>query len=305
MTILVTGGTGFIGKALAEELLLKGFTPQLVSRNTGRKASGNIIQVPNKGELFPSDLISTVAKVVNLAGESIAGRRWNRKVREQILSSRVEMTRSIVASIRRNQEQGLPYPKVLVNASAIGYYGTDLVRTFTENSDKGDDFLATVCQQWEEEAYQAKTLGVRVICLRFGHVLARDGGMLQRVAMPFRFGMGGYLGDGQQWMSWIHRKEVINIILQSLEQTKWQGTYNLTTPDAVTMEKFMEVVGQVLGSKSRIRIPAPLARLLFGEMAQEVLLKGQKVLPKRLLEEGYVFEYPHLLEALLDIYKEN
>ena len=141
MTILVTGGTGFIGKALAEELLLKGFTPQLVSRNTGRKASGNIIQVPNKGELFPSDLISTVAKVVNLAGESIAGRRWNRKVREQILNSRVEMTHCLVNSIRRNQQQGLPYPKVLVNASAIGYYGTHLSQIFTEKSENGGGFI--------------------------------------------------------------------------------------------------------------------------------------------------------------------
>jgi len=305
MTILVTGGTGFIGKALVEELSLKGFIPQLVLRNSGRKTSGNRIEVPKKGELLPSDLISKAAKIVNLAGESIAGRRWNKKVREQILSSRVEMTRSIVASIRRNQEQGLPYPKVLVNASAIGYYGTDFVQSFTEDSEKGDDFLATVCQQWEEEAYQAKTLGVRVICLRFGHVLARDGGMLQRVAMPFRFGMGGYLGDGQQWMSWIHRKEVINIILQCLERENWQGDYNLTTPNPITMKKFMEVVGQVLGSKSRMHVPASLARLLFGEMAQEVLLQGQKVLPKRLLEEGYIFEYPHLLEALLDIYNKN
>ncbi len=189
------------------------------------------------------------------------------------------------------------------SASAIGYYGTDLVRTFTENSDKGDDFLATVCQQWEEEAYQAETLGVRVICLRFGHVLARDGGMLQRVAMPFRFGMGGYLGDGQQWMSWIHRKELIGIILQALKQPYWQGIYNLSTPYGVTMEEFMKVLGRTLGSKSRTHVPAFIAKVLFGEMAEEVLLKGQKVFPKRLLNQGYVFKYPYLSDALADIYK--
>jgi len=303
MNILVTGGTGFVGKALIDQFTLQGIVPHIVSRRRTTVFSDSLVATPTDGDLFSADLIAKVSKIVNLAGESIAGQRWNRKVRGDILSSRVEMTRCIVASIRRNREQGLPYPKVLVSASAIGYYGTHPSRTFTEQSENGDDFLADVCQRWEEEARKAEPLGVRVVRLRFGHILEGDSGMLPRVALPFHFGVGGYIGDGLQWMSWIHRKELINIILQSLEHTTWQGVYNLTSPYSLTMKEFMEVLGTVLGSKSRVRIPSFIARLLFGEMAQEVLLKGQKVFPKRLLEQGYRFQYPHLKETLMDIYR--
>ena len=303
MSILVTGGTGFVGRVLVEELVLHGATVQVVSRNPRvNQVVRTVIPVPAVAGLFSPETIASVEKVVNLAGESIAGSRWNTRVRQQILTSRVEMTRCIVASIRRNQELGLPYPKVLINASAIGYYGTHPSKKFTEESPNGDDFLANVCRLWEEEALQAEALGVRVLCLRFAHILEKDGGMLPRVALPFYFGLGGYLGNGQQWMSWIHRKELIHIILQGLEQSDWQGIYNLSTPYAVTMKQFMKVLGGTLGSKSRVRVPNFAAKLLFGEMAEEVLLKGQQVFPKRLLEEGYVFKYPYLSETLADIY---
>lgn len=303
MSILVTGGTGFVGRVLVEQLLLQGATVQVVSRNPKVNQVRTVIPVPATTSLFSPEIIENVEKVVNLAGESIAGSRWNSRVRQQILTSRVEMTRCIVESIRRNQEMGLAYPKVLINASAVGYYGTHSSKKFTEESPCGDDFLASVCQRWEEEALQAETLGVRVVCLRFGHILESDGGLLPRVVMPFHFGLGGYLGNGQQWMSWIHRKELIAIISQVLEQPKWQGIYNLSTPYAVTMKQFMEVVGRTLGSKSRVRVPDFAVKLLFGEMAEEVLLKGQKVFPKRLLEQGYVFQYPYLSETLADIYR--
>lgn len=303
MAVLITGGTGFVGKALVNQFISQGIVPHVVSRNARADVLGSLLALPAQGQLFSPELIENISTVVNLAGESIAGHRWNNRIRGQILSSRIEITRCIVESIRRNQEQGLPYPKVLVTASAIGYYGTHPSLTFTEDSENGDDFLADVCRRWEGEAFQAQALGVRVVCLRFGHILAGDGGLLQRVALPFHFGVGGYLGDGQQWMSWLHRKELLTIILQALEYTHWQGVYNVTSPHAVTMEEFMEVLGQALGSKSRMRIPSFMVRLLFGEMAQEVLLTGQKVLPQRLLEEGYIFQYPHLLETLNDIYR--
>lgn len=302
MAVLVTGGTGFVGKALVDQFILQNIVPHILSRRSTIDSSQSLIPLPANGELFPSELIGRVSKVVNLAGESIAGRRWNRAVREEILNSRVLMTRCLVASIRRNRDQGLPYPKVFLSASAVGYYGTHPQQLFTEESENGDDFLAHVCQSWEREALEAQSLGIRVICLRFGQILESDGGMLPRVTLPFRFGLGGYLGDGQQWMSWIHRKELINIILHCLVQTDFQGVYNVTAPHAVTMKEFMEVLGKVVGSKSRTRMPSFMARLLFGEMAEDLLLKGQRVLPKRLLEQGYVFKYPHLIEALTDIY---
>ena len=304
MSILVTGGTGFVGKVLVEKLLLQGATVQVVSRSLRGSQARKLIPVPAAANLFSPEIIGNVKKIVNLAGESIAGSRWNPRVRQQILTSRVEMTRCLVESIRRNQEMGLPYPDVLINASAIGYYGTHASKKFTEESSSGDDFLANVCRLWEEEALKAENLGVRVVCLRFGHILEKDGGMLPRVAMPFYFGLGGYLGSGQQWMSWIHRKELIGIMLQALKRPDWQGIYNLSTPYAVTMKQFMEVLGRTLGSKSRVRVPDFAAKLLFGEMAEEVLLKGQKVFPKRLIKQGYVFQYPYLSEALADIYRE-
>jgi len=293
MTVLITGGTGFVGKALMNQFRSQGIVAHAVSHHDSATFSG---------ELFPSELMSKASKIINLAGESIAGRRWNSNVREEILHSRVKMTRRIVASIQRNHEQNLPYPKVLISASAIGYYGTHPSHTFTEDDNNGDDFLSNVCHLWEQEAIIAASFGVRVVRLRFGHILESDGGMLPRVALPFHFGVGGHLGDGQQWMSWIHRKDLIRIILQSLEQTRWQGVYNVTSPHSVTMKEFMEKLGHVMGSKSRVSVPSFIAKLLFGEMAQEVLLKGQKVFPQRLLEQGYIFQYPDLTDTLMDIY---
>lgn len=302
VSILVTGGTGFVGKELVNQLILHGHIPYVVSRRNRLNASSSFIAPPAKGELFPSEVIGKVSKVVNLAGESITAHRWNREVKEEIVNSRVSMTRCLVASIRRNREQGLPYPKVLINASAVGYYGTHPSQIFTEENKCGNDFLSNVCQQWEGEAMQAQSLGVRVLCLRFGQILERDGGMLPRVAFPFHFGLGGYLGDGQQWISWIHRKEVIDIIRHALDHPNWQGIYNLTSPHAVTMEEFMEVLGKVIGSKSRMRMPNFIPRLFFGEMAEDLLLKGQHVFPKHLLAEEYTFQYPDLFETLSDIY---
>jgi len=299
---LLTGGTGFVGGAVADQLILRGRKFQIISRNNKTNQRDSLVQLPVPGQLFPATTIAEAESVINLAGESIAGSRWNARVRHNILHSRVEITSCIVKSIRRNQELGLPYPKVLVNASAMGYYGTHPKQKFTENSGNGHGFLAEVCRRWEDEALKAESLGVRVVRLRFGHVLGRDGGLLAKVAMPFHFGIGGYLGDGQQWMSWIHRKDLVKIILQAVDDETWQGAYNACTPNAVNMQEFMKALGSVLNSKSRIHIPAFLTRLLFGDLAEEVLLKGQRLYPKRLLGQGYEFEYSTLSEALADIF---
>lgn len=303
VNLLITGGTGFIGRAVASQALLMGKKVHVVSRSSKSNPEDFSVSLPEQGNLFGAETITSTDCIINLAGESIAGSRWNVNVRKKIANSRVEITSCIVKSILRNQKLGLPYPKVVVSASAIGYYGTHPKQKFTENSGNGHGFLADVCRSWETEALKAESLGVRVVRLRFGHVLESDGGMLPQIAMPFRFGVGGYLGDGQQWMSWIHRKDLVNIIMQAVDHEEWQGAYNASTPNAVTMQNFMEILGNALGSKSRIRLPAILAKLLFGDMAEEVLLKGQKVYPKRLLEQGYKFQYPYLYDALADIFK--
>jgi uncharacterized protein (TIGR01777 family) len=303
VSLLLTGGTGFVGRAVADQLVLRGSRFQIVSRDNKKNQRDSLVQLPAPGQLFSSAIIAETDSVINLAGESIAGSRWNARVRHKILQSRVEITSCIVESIHRNQELGLHYPKVLVNASAIGYYGTHPKQRFTENSGNGHGFLAEVCRRWEAEALKAESLGVRVVRLRLGHVLERDDGLLPKVALPFRFGVGGYLGDGQQWMSWIHRKDLVKIILQAMDDETWEGAYNACTPNAVNMQEFMEVLGNALNSKSRTRIPACLTRLLFGDMAEEVLLKGQRVYPKRLLGQGYEFQYNTLSEALADIFE--
>ncbi len=299
MNVLVVGGTGFVGKALVDLLFRRGDTCQVFFHGDKVVQPGTL---PLPQALFAPAVIAGADAVINLAGENIAGSRWTEAVRRRILTSRVDTTRQIVRSIRRNRELGFAYPSVLINASAAGYYGTDPSRWFDEDSSSGHDFLAEVCRQWEAEAMQAEALGLRVVRFRFGHILERDGGLLSRVAIPFRYGLGGYLGHGRQWISWIHRKELIHIILLALEQDRWHGAYNLCTPNAVTMKDFMKVLGNALGSKSRTFLPSFVVRLLFGEMADIILLKGQRVYPKRLLQQGYVFQYPFLAETLADIY---
>ena len=299
MNVLIVGGTGFIGKAVVGQLSRRGDICQVFFHGDKVRQPGAL---PLPQTLLAPEVIAGANAVINLAGENIAGRRWTEDVRRRILSSRVDTTRQIVRSIRRNQEQGLACPSVLINASAAGYYGTDPSRCFDEDSSSGHDFLAEVCRQWETEAMQAEELGLRVVRFRFGHVLEQDGGLLARVAVPFHYGLGGYLGHGRQWLSWIHRKELIHIILLALEQDIWRGAYNLCTPNAVTMKDFMKVLGNALDSKSRTFLPSFVVRLLFGEMADIILLQGQRVYPKRLLQQGYIFQYPFLAEALADIY---
>ncbi|SFM04423.1 TIGR01777 family oxidoreductase [Pelosinus propionicus] len=303
MNLLITGGTGFVGRAVVKQLISRRNSFQIVSRDSKNHSRDFVVQLPDPGKLFTSEVIARTSCIINLAGENIAGSRWNRDVREEILNSRVKVTSCIVNSILQNQKRGLDYPKVLINASAIGYYGSHPKQRFTESSGNGHGFLAEVCRAWEEEALRAESLGVRVLRLRFGHVLGMGGGMLPKVIFPFRFGVGGYIGDGQQWMSWIHYEDLVNLILQAVECEEWQGAYNACSPNAVTMKEFMKFLGRVLGSKSRTRIPAFLATVLFGDMAQEVLLKSQKVYPKRLLQQGYTFKYPCLFDALTNILK--
>ena len=302
MNILITGGTGFVGAALIPELLKNNYKVIAVTRSARPHKEGvTYIPAPADNELFSPAIIAKADAIINLAGESIGERRWTENVKASIVSSRIGITRQLVKSLQRNKEQGLAYPKVLINASAVGFYGVSPTAVFTEASPSGSGFLAHVCRQWEGEALAAETAGVRVAILRFAMILG-PGGALKRMVTPFIFGVGGIVGSGSQWCSWVHRSDVVKAIQYALDHPL-SGPYSVSSPNAVTMKEFMSTLAHVLGKSSWTKMPAWAARLVFGEMADELLLNGQRVLPQRLTEAGFSFTFPDLKEALADIYR--
>ena len=300
MNILITGGTGFIGSALISALTTQGHTVFAVTRQTKPNRPGVIhIAAPGADELFSPAIIAKTDAIINLAGQNIGDRRWTSAVKQGILESRLTMTRQLTSSIDRNAGLGMPYPRVLVNASAVGYYGVSDNESFTEDSPPGAGFLASVCQQWERQAQAVQADDVRVAIMRFGIVLG-PGGALKRMALPFAFGMGGIVGSGRQWMSWVHRDDVVSGILYALSQPL-QGPYNLTSPQPIQMEGFMKSLAVAVGGACWTRMPSWAARLIFGEMADEMLLHGQRALPQRLQSAGFTFSYENLEAALTRI----
>ncbi|PRR74235.1 TIGR01777 family oxidoreductase [Neomoorella humiferrea] len=301
MKILITGGTGLLGRSLCTKLLQAGHDPIVLSRDAaaarGRLPSGvQLIQWQPGAERVPLAALEGVEAVINLAGENIGVGRWTASRKQLIMQSRVGITRALVEGF-----QGLSKPpRVFISGSAIGYYGPCGDEELTEASSPGNDFLAKVCRAWEQEANRAGELGVRVVTIRTGIVLSREGGTLPRMVTPFRLFIGGPLGSGRQWVSWIHIADAIGIIKLALEHTTVAGPLNLTAPRPVRMEEFASVLGRVLKRPSSLRVPAWVLKMALGEMAA-LLLTGQRVLPARALQEGYQFRYPELAGALEDL----
>jgi uncharacterized protein (TIGR01777 family) len=241
--------------------------------------------------------ISGCNGVVNLAGEPIA-ERWTPEHKKAILESRQLGTQKLVEAI----SQASPKPAVLVNASAIGYYGTSETATFDENSSPGSDFLAQVCQAWEAEAEKVREHGVRLAILRFGIVLGK-GGALARMIPPFKLFAGGPLGNGRQWFSWIHREDVTNLIWEILQRPELEGTFNATTPNPVRMNELCQTLGEVLNRPSWLPVPDFALELLLGESAK-VVLEGQQVLPRQLQAAGFQYQYPVIKPALTEVVAE-
>jgi uncharacterized protein (TIGR01777 family) len=237
--------------------------------------------------------MADVEGVVNLAGEPIAGKRWSPAQKSRIRESRLEATRRLVSAIAASVKK----PGVLVNASAIGYYGPGGDEVLTERDPAGEGFLAEVCQAWEAEAQQAEPLGVRVVRLRIGLVLGMGGGALAKMVPPFRFFLGGPLGSGRQWVSWIHQLDAAGLIAWVLTHPEVSGAVNATAPQPVTMREFCATLGRVMHRPSWAPVPAAALRLLVGEMA-DLLLTGQRVLPAAAQSSGYAFRFPRLLPAL-------
>ncbi|SHF18709.1 TIGR01777 family oxidoreductase [Desulforamulus putei] len=299
MNVLITGGTGFVGTTLVKQLMQQNHRV-IIGLRRDKQIRGNIsyTKIPAAGELFSEEIIGRADAVINLAGHNIAAGRWTAEVKNLILNSRVQLTRQLVKSIERNRAANQPYPKVLLNASAVGYYGQHPSATFDEESPNGEGFLAGVCRAWEQEARQAEDLGVRVARFRFGIVLGPGGGVLERIKMPYRFGMGGYIGDGKQWVSWIHIEDLVHVLILALTDERFRGAFNLCSPRPVTMAELDRHLARALGKTSWTRLPGFVARTLLGEMADELLLNGQRVVPKRLIEMQVPFKYPDIASAL-------
>lgn len=304
MKVAVTGATGFVGSRLVERLHAQGDRVLILTRNSERarrifpsSAFPNLEIVTYAPTEYGSweQTLSGCDRVVNLAGESIAEGRWTPERKQAIIDSRKLGTQRLVEAI----SQANPKPSVLVNGSAIGYYGTSETATFEETSPSGNDFLAQVCQAWEAEAQKVKDAGVRLVIIRTGIVLGM-GGALAKMLPPFQLFAGGPIGSGRQWFSWIHREDLVNLILQALTREEMEGVYNGTAPNPVRMTEFCQTLGQVLNRPSWLPVPDFALELLLGDGAK-VVLEGQQVLPKRTLASGFQFQYPHLKKALESI----
>ena len=292
--ILVTGSSGFIGKELFRFLKESQFKLLPLSHQ-------DIAAYQNNNELFPAKQLSDIAGIINLAGVSIS-QRWNEKNKALILESRLNTTRFLVDSLQRAKDLQFPIPSVFINASGIGYYGIAPTGVQTEASPPGTDFLASVCQQWEQAALHAERLGIRTVIGRFGVVLGTSGGALPRMALPFHWGVGGTIGDGTQHLSWIHLQDLLQALQLALTSSSLQGAYNFTSPNPVPMRQFAAFLGKQLKKPAWTRLPGTAAKLLLGEMAEAILLADQQVLPQRLLEAGFQFQFPDLASALADLY---
>lgn len=300
LNVLILGGTGFLGRHIAKELLSHGYQVFVATRNRRLAANGlepkvQVIEWDNHSPLSSTAVCQEIDAVINLAGESIGKRRWSDSVKQEILDSRIRTTRSLVTAINNRTLQ----PKVLINASAVGYYGPHSDDIISENEGPGQDFLAEVCRNWENEAYRVHNDSTRVATVRIGVVLGKQGA-LERMVLPYRFYLGGPLGKGNQWLSWIHLDDLVRIIRFIMEHEEVAGPVNGTAPNPLRMKEFSKVLGEVLRRPSWLPVPDFLLRIALGQMA-DMLLHGQRALPEKILAAGFEFKFPDLRPALEDI----
>jgi len=297
MKVLVIGGSGFVGSALIRELSGAGYEVMVSTRS---KTTAQKKLTWNPPDLIPPDTISKFDAVINLAGESVFSERWTSERKEKIRSSRVNATKALVQSMSASTKR----PKVFINSSAIGYYGPHGDENVNEGAPPGSDFLAGVCEEWEAAAFVANELGVRVVITRFGLVLGNGGGALSKMLGPFKAFVGGYIGSGKQWMSWIHIDDITGFIRYALENESVAGPFNLTAPEPVRNKEFSSALGKVLGRPAFFPVPALALKLTLGEFA-DVLVTGQRVTSEKALKAGYAFKYTDVNEALKAILKKK
>lgn len=294
MRILITGASGLIGKALQGSFKEKGCEMLLASRKEPK--SKNEIQWNADTGFADEDLprLESLDAVVHLAGESISALRWTDEKKKAIRDSRVHGTRTLIEAFARLEKK----PEVFVSSSALGFYGDRGDDEMTETSSAGDTFLAVTTKEWESESRRAEDMGIRTVLMRNGIVLSKDGGALGTMITPFKMGVGGVVGSGEQWMSWVSLDDVIAIINFAIENDKIRGAINVTSPNPVTNEEFTKTLGEVLYRPTFLPLPEFAVNLVFGEMGDALLIDSTKVIPKRLLDAGFKFEFPDLKAAL-------
>lgn len=292
MKILLAGGTGFIGNALSPYLQDQGHSvKKLVREKTGKE--DEIYWDTSKNLLDPAEC-EAFDFIINLAGENIASSRWTSKVKNKIKESRVMSTRLIVETLAKVKNK----PKGMINASAVGFYGNRGSEILNESDPVGEGFLAEVCREWEEEALKARQFGIRVALARFGTVLSDRGGALEKMLIPFKLGLGGKIGSGDQYMSWIAIDDLLASINFILEKEELSEGINVVSPNPVKNKDFTQILGYVLKRPTILAMPEFAAKLAFGEMADETLLSSTRVVPKKLEECGFQFSFPNLEQAL-------
>lgn len=292
-SIAVSGASGLVGSALTASLATTDARVLNVTRDTITRSADSVMWSPQGGIVNPARL-EGIDAFVHLAGENIASGRWNEAKKSRIRNSRVEGTRVVASTLARLKKK----PAVLVCASAIGYYGDRGVQILDESAGGGTGFLADVCRDWEDAAQPAEGAGIRVVHLRIGVIISRNGGALPQMLPPFKLGLGGRIGDGKQFWSWVSIEDVVGAIEHVIQDESLRGAVNCVAPEPVTNSEFTGTLGRVLGRPTIFPMPAFAARMALGQMADDLLLSSTRVLPRRLQSSGYTFRQPDLATAL-------
>ncbi|WP_277678162.1 TIGR01777 family oxidoreductase [Gracilibacillus dipsosauri] len=299
MKIAIAGGTGFVGQHLTKHLIDRGDEVFILTRHPNKHRNKQKITYIGwlNENLNPIAQLPPLDAIINLAGESLFG-YWTKSKKDRIYQSRIKATYAIIDMIKEMKYK----PAVLINASAVGYFGTSLTETFTESrKESGNDFLAEVTEAWEKTALEANTYGVRTVIARFGVILGTEGA-LPLMTMPFKWYVGGKIGSGEQWVSWIHITDVIGMILFSLDHPTIDQAFHMTAPSPIKNSKMAEVIAQTLHKPNWLPVPRVAIKTLLGEMS--ILVEsGQKVLPEKAIKSGYSFQYSHIEKALEDLLK--
>ena len=293
-TILLTGGTGFIGSALCQQLIKQGYAVFILSCTASQRNNTKAVHYISSLEELNGTHIESV---INLAGEPLAVKRWNAERKAAFIKSRLDMTAQLFEYFAQQNKA----PQSIISGSAIGYYGACKDQQLNESSPAGDGFAADLCQQWETQAAAFEQLGTRLCIVRIGVVLGPDGGPFAEMRRSFDLKVASRLGHGQQWLSWIHLDDMVNSLLFLLQNETTQGTFNCTAPEPVTNADFTAAMQKATGAFINIPLPAFAMRAIVGEMADEILLVGQRVIPLQLLEMGFEFKHPKIDTAIHEI----